>query len=184
MKTGVILARFQPIHNGHMALIKKACDENEQVLVIIGSADQLSDRNPIPIDFRRYLVEETINSTEYKSKVKIVELNDLTDETDNSISWGFYLYSFIVSIIKDVSFTLYYSDGYEIITSWFPGHILKNHVSLSLIARNTCVEGISATKVRNSICNDDLPNNIVPKVVYDNKKIIKSFIKVQNRNHP
>lgn len=37
MKTGVILARFQPIHNGHLQLIKKACDENEQVLVIIGS---------------------------------------------------------------------------------------------------------------------------------------------------
>ena len=48
MKTGVILARFQPIHNGHLQLIKKACDENEQVLVIIGSIDKLSKRNPIP----------------------------------------------------------------------------------------------------------------------------------------
>ena len=48
MKTGVILARFQPIHNGHLQLIKKACEENEQVLVIIGSIDKLSKRNPIP----------------------------------------------------------------------------------------------------------------------------------------
>ena len=27
MKTGIILARFQPIHNGHLELIKQACDE-------------------------------------------------------------------------------------------------------------------------------------------------------------
>jgi bifunctional NMN adenylyltransferase/nudix hydrolase len=48
MKTGVILARFQPIHNGHLALIKQAVAENEQVLIIIGSIDKLSQRNPIP----------------------------------------------------------------------------------------------------------------------------------------
>lgn len=58
MKTGVILARFQPIHNGHLQLIKKACDENEQVLVIIGSIDKLSKRNPIPWTIRKQLVEK------------------------------------------------------------------------------------------------------------------------------
>ena len=30
-KVGVILARLQPIHNGHLALIEKACKENEVV---------------------------------------------------------------------------------------------------------------------------------------------------------
>ena len=60
MKTGVILARFQSIHNGHLQLIKKACDENEQVLVIIGSIDKLSKRNPIPWTIRKQLVEKAI----------------------------------------------------------------------------------------------------------------------------
>ena len=40
MKVGVILARFQPIHNGHLELIKKALDENEKVLILIGSSRQ------------------------------------------------------------------------------------------------------------------------------------------------
>ena len=40
-KVGVILARFQPIHNGHLELIKKAAEENEQVIVFIGSADKV-----------------------------------------------------------------------------------------------------------------------------------------------
>lgn len=48
MKTGVILARFQPIHNGHLQLIQKAVEENDKVLVIIGSIDKLNARNPIP----------------------------------------------------------------------------------------------------------------------------------------
>ena len=93
MKTGVILARFQPIHNGHLQLIKKACDENEQVLVIIGSIDKLSKRNPIPWTIRKQLVEKAIKDHSLHEKTKIVELADLSDESDNSHDWGFYLYS-------------------------------------------------------------------------------------------
>lgn len=74
MKTGVILARFQPIHNGHLQLIKKACDENEQVLVIIGSIDKLSKRNPIPWTIRKQLVEKAIKDHSLHEKTKIVEL--------------------------------------------------------------------------------------------------------------
>ena len=36
-KIGVILARLQPIHNGHLELIKKAWEENDEVYVFIGS---------------------------------------------------------------------------------------------------------------------------------------------------
>lgn len=49
MKYGVILARFQPIHNGHLALIKKACSENDKVLLLVGSADKVNKRNPIKV---------------------------------------------------------------------------------------------------------------------------------------
>ena len=41
MKTGIILARFQPIHNGHLALIDKAIMENDEVYIFIGSADSI-----------------------------------------------------------------------------------------------------------------------------------------------
>lgn len=59
-KVGVILARFQPIHNGHIALIYKATQENDEVLVIIGSVDKLNARNPIPWNIRKKLVEEAL----------------------------------------------------------------------------------------------------------------------------
>lgn len=182
MKTGVILARFQPIHNGHLELIEKACAENEQVLVIIGSIDKLSKRNPIPWTIRKEMVEEAINERFDVHNINVVELADLSDESDNNHDWGFYLYSFIVSQINQADFTMYYSDGYEIITSWFPGFLLRNNVSLSLLARNTCVEGLSATKVREMILNDSPRlHEAVPVSVLRRRDTISAFLNVFGR---
>lgn len=192
---GVILARFQPIHNGHLELIKKAILENDEVLIIIGSVDKLNSRNPIPWTVRRKLVYKALDeliTPDCKKKVQVVELEDLSDESDNSHDWGFYLYSNIVSWIEQSNFTMYYSDGYEIITSWFPGFILRNNVSLSLLARNSVEDGISATKVRNLItigldgdnyrpCEEEL-QRVVPKCVFEKRYQIKAYLEVFNRN--
>lgn len=177
MKTGVILARFQPIHNGHLALIEKASQENDKVLVIIGSIDKLNKRNPIPWTIRKEMVEVAIQERGL-TNVIVKELADLSDESDNSHDWGFYLYSFIVTQIEQPYFTIYYSDGYEIITSWFPGFLLRNTVSLSLLARNACEAGLSATSVRDMILSDSLPESAVPNCVYEKRDMIKAFLKV------
>ena len=183
MKTGVILARFQPIHNGHLQLIQKAVEENDQVLVIIGSIDKLNARNPIPWTIRKEMVEEAIADSflveGHKEKIKVVELTDLSDESDNSHDWGFYLYSFVVTQTKEPNFTIYYSEGFEIITSWFPGFLLRNNVSLSLLARQACEDGISATEVREMIVNGRLPEDgVVPESVYKRRETIKAFLNV------
>lgn len=193
MKTGIILARLQPIHNGHLALIKKAVAENDEVYIFIGSADKFNQRNPLPISLRLQLTEEAIdfefgkpyiaNSDgdikKTKDRIHIVPLDDLTDESDNSHDWGFYLYSKIVTETKNPYFTIYYSDGFEIITTWFPSFILRNNVSLCLLARNANVKGISATKVRQLIEEDskDL-NTYVPPCVVEKRETIKKHIEL------
>jgi cytidyltransferase-like protein len=189
---GVILARLQPIHNGHLALIKKASEENHEVHVFIGSADKFNERNPIPISMRKKFAEDAIAEQEIKN-VTLHLLDDLSDESDNSHDWGFYLYSRIVTEIQQSNFTIYYSDGYEIITSWFPSFILRNNVSLNLLARNATVSGISATDIRNLImqCSDDLNDSIVaydmlkefvPTVVLENRYAIKNLIELSKLN--
>ena len=192
MKTGVILARLQPIHNGHLALIKKAVAENDEVYIFIGSADKFNQRNPLPISLRLQLTEEAIdfefgkpytNSDgdikKTKDRIHIVPLDDLTDESDNSHDWGFYLYSKIVTETKNPCFTIYYSDGFEIITTWFPSFILRNNVSLCLLARNATVDGISATKIRKMIEEDnDNLDVYVPKCVVDRRDTIKKHIEL------
>lgn len=179
---GVFLARMQPLHNGHLALIKSMARECQESLILIGSADKVNSRNPIPASFRRELLISAIkNDPELaNAKITIVLLSDLTSEEDNSHDWGFYLYSNIVKWIGQHNFRMYYSDGWEIITKWFPGFILQNHVDLNLIARNNCKDGISATQIRSWICDEDIENlkQYLPAVVLDNLKIIKAFIEV------
>lgn len=185
-KVGVFLARMQPIHNGHLALIKRMLLENDKCLILIGSTDKINARNPIPASFRKELLINAILDDEElctrfnNSSIDIVLLPDLSTEEDNSHDWGFYLYSNVVKHIGQHCFTMYYSDGWEIITKWFPGFILQNNVDLRLIARNNCVGGISATKIRELIkAEDDTTlKEYVPRCVIDNLKIIKAFIEV------
>lgn len=200
MKTGVILARLQPIHNGHLELIRKAIDENDEVYVFIGSADKFNKRNPIPISTRIEFTKEGIAEMLRKKyenmnsltedilnygRVYVVPLDDLDDETNNSHEWGFYLYSKVVTETKNPNFTIYYSDGFEIITTWFPGFILRNNVSLSLIARNSVKNGISATSVRKMIMDGDDENlkNSVPTCVYERREHIKTLIELSEKVH-
>ena len=195
-KIGVILARLQPIHNGHLALIKKAYNENDEVYVFIGSADKFNKRNPLPISLRMQLTMDALRETfkphphnmcdgmadivDPMTRIHVVPLDDLTDESDNSHDWGFYLYSKIVSQTNQANFTIYYSDGFEIITTWFPGFILRNNVSLTLLARGATEDGISATKVREMIMqgNFDSLSKVVPNCVYENASTIKKHIEL------
>lgn len=188
-KIGVILARLQPIHNGHLALIDKAFNENDEVYVFVGSADKFNKRNPIPISLRLQLVNDALDEKYAgcadRVHIHVVPLDDLDDETNNSHEWGFYLYSKVVTETECPNFTIYYSDGFEIITTWFPGFILRNNVSLSLLARNSVKNGISATSVREMIMNDDLLKlaNSVPRVVYDHRETIKNLIELSEKVH-
>lgn len=195
-KVGVILARLQPVHKGHLALIEKSIKENDETYIFVGSADKFNERNPIPIGLRiqllRGAIEESFPDFQWRPvynlygdgerTITIVPLDDLTDESQNDHEWGFYLYSNIVSASGSANFTMYYSDGFEIITSWFPGFILRNNVSLNLIARNTMEEGICATAVRNAIENDDveLLKKYVTKNVLDLRETIAQHIKISH----
>lgn len=205
MKTGIILARLQPIHNGHLELIKKAWQENDEVYVFIGSADKFNKRNPIPISTRLELTKEAVvemlwkeyedlwpdtepkgvnNILEY-AHMNIVPLDDLDDETNNSHEWGFYLYSKVVTTTGNPNFTIYYSDGFEIITTWFPGFILRNNVSLSLLARNSVKNGVSATSVRKMIMDgdDEALKESVPTCVFEKRNHIKALIELSEKIH-
>lgn len=172
MKYGVILARFQPIHNGHLALIKKACSENDKVLLLVGSADKVNKRNPIPIKVRIKLLETALEDEGLLSRCIIQPLNDLTDESDNSQDWGFYLYANIVSIIKESHFNIYYSDGYEIITTWFPKFMLKGYISMTL-----------ATVVRDALRSNLSLEGLVPKCVIDARFYLTEFILLHESTH-
>lgn len=190
---------MQPIHNGHLELVKKSVAENDETYVFVGSADKFNKRNPIPISTRLDLAKLSIVEALVRKpssvadadlalcglNVHVVPLDDLDDESNNNHEWGFYLYSKVVSETRNPNFTMYYSDGFEIITTWFPGFILRNNVSLSLIARNSCENGISATEVRKLIVEnkEDELKKVVPSPVFDRREHLKTLIELSEMVH-
>jgi bifunctional NMN adenylyltransferase/nudix hydrolase len=51
VRVGVIIGRFQPFHNGHLALVQSAFDEVDELVIVVGSTGAAPDmRNPWSFD--------------------------------------------------------------------------------------------------------------------------------------
>jgi cytidyltransferase-like protein len=136
---GVIITRCQPLHQGHIDVIKKALHENDRCLVVIGSADKAgTKRNPFNIEQR---MDMFFKLRDYLSTNRLILLclDDWSCDSDipyasavgstnsdyKSVNheWGYWLYYNIVNVIKRKDFTLYYNDDPSIVEAWFPDYI-------------------------------------------------------------
>ena len=81
-RVALIVGRFQPFHNGHLFLIKKALEKAEKIIIGIGSANMSDENNPIDFETRK----KVIKAVAYKEKIfgdrliKIVPLDDFFDD--------------------------------------------------------------------------------------------------------
>lgn len=61
----VFIGRFQPFHQGHLAVIKTAFEQADQLLILCGSAHQpRSVRNPWTVDEREQMIRATLSAEE------------------------------------------------------------------------------------------------------------------------
>ena len=59
--TAVLIGRFQPLHNGHMALLRAALERAEQIVVVLGSAWQAPNpKNPFSWQERAQMLREAL----------------------------------------------------------------------------------------------------------------------------
>jgi nicotinamide-nucleotide adenylyltransferase len=78
---GVVIGRFQPFHNGHLFLIRQILRECNEVLIVVGSAQQnYTFANPFTageriLMIRKSLIEGGVNV----SKIIIIPLIDIED---------------------------------------------------------------------------------------------------------
>lgn len=183
--TGVILFRAQPFHNGHLAQIKRAYEDmrklDGELYVIVGSADKFgTKRNPIPIDLRMNLINGTLEeefSYKQRQHIHVVPLEDLSDEANNTYSWGNYLYDAMCRITEDTDFVFYYSDKPEIALSWFHD-LVREHIYFKFLPR---IKNINATFVRDCLVNIPSDNNILlseylPPYVLDRRNELREYI--------
>ncbi len=76
----VVIGRFQPVHNGHLALLQAALAAAPRVIVLLGSAHQArSPRHPFSWTERAEMLRLALTDAE-RERVEIVPLRDLYDE--------------------------------------------------------------------------------------------------------
>ena len=57
----IFIGRFQPIHNAHVEIIRKASELTDKVIVVVGSANQpRTFKNPFSYEERENLIQETL----------------------------------------------------------------------------------------------------------------------------
>ncbi len=68
MTTALFLGRFQPLHKGHLRIIKKAAKENKKVIIAIGSAQHSgTEENPFSGIERKKMIIKTLKEEGIKN---------------------------------------------------------------------------------------------------------------------
>lgn len=178
-KVGVFLARMQPVHNAHLFLVKKALEENDKVLIVLGSENKVDMlRNPYDIKLREQMLRECFDQ-ESNDKIEIVTLPDWSMESDveNAKTWGRYFYYNVVSRIGQKRFSLYYSDDPKILDSWFEDTEVREYITYRNFERDKLFEGLSSTKIREAFTNDNKVyiKKYCPKPVVNRFDYLKSY---------
>lgn len=76
---GLYIGRFQPFHNGHLALIKQMLTEVKKLHIVVGSAQHKSTKdNPFSADERRAMILAAL-TTEGITNVDIALVPDIHD---------------------------------------------------------------------------------------------------------
>jgi cytidyltransferase-like protein len=177
MKYGVLLTRAQPFHMGHLDVVQKALEENDRVLIVVGSANKAgTKRNPLSIEPRMELVSTVLYSYGMEKEVDVLPLSDWSAEDTYQYAkeWGNFFYYNVVNAIQEKTFTMYYNDSVDTVKNWFVPEIAER-LTIKCAKRKRDVSG---TKIREAIEKDDdeYLKEMLPSSVYKKKEIIKKIL--------
>ena len=81
MQTALFVGRFQPLHKGHLWVIKKILEENEKIIIVIGSSEEkFSERNPLTTEQRQILIEKALEESGIdKKNYLIIPVHDINN---------------------------------------------------------------------------------------------------------
>ena len=182
--TGIIVGRFQHIHNGHEKIINIGRSLCDKLLVFIDSYGEVpSFRNPYDYEYRKKLIEMIYKEDISSGSIIIKPLKNLDNKNDLSPKWGEYVLENVRSILgKNPECIIYGKD--KDIFKCFDKNTVKN-ITEVLVDRN-CFN-ISATKMRDFLVNDnsDKWRKYANEAIYDEyDNLRKKLLICVNNNHP
>lgn len=165
----VYIGRFQPLHNGHLAVLKCANSLAHNVICLIGSAYSPRDtRNPFTAGER----QELLNNTCIRNGIENVYFCRLHDYLYSNSMWLSEVQSRVSSVVLEATAKIgiigFNKDESTRYLSWFPQWktVPFNEVNL---------HGLDATTIRNLLYEDrniDFIKSVVPE---ETLKFLKYF---------
>jgi len=145
MKYGLFIGRFQPLHIGHVRVIKTALENLDRVIIVIGSSQESGTYdNPLTASERIEIMREALLDEGIVDKCMIISLPDINSDAH----WVDYIVDnvpeFDIVISGDgLNKDLFSKAGYKIfeLDRW---------------------NDISASRIRKDICDENL-HKFVPK---------------------
>lgn len=78
--TAIYIGRFEPVHQGHMALLQRALDSARHVIVVMGSAWQArSPKNPFTAVEREQMLRDALPEAD-RTRVQVLPVRDYYNE--------------------------------------------------------------------------------------------------------
>jgi bifunctional NMN adenylyltransferase/nudix hydrolase len=155
----VLIGRFQPFHNGHAFLLRRALDAAPRVAVVLGSAwHARSAKNPFSWRERAAMIAETL-SPQDRARVEFIPLRDYYDD----VRW-------CAALRRDVE--AHAGPGAQGIRIALVGHF-KDHSSYYLsrfpqwqLISTENFDGINATEIRRLLFESGSPEQAVTALAH------------------
>ena len=165
MSVGVVLGRFQPLHLGHCALIRTAAEENNHLMVLVGSSKAPpSPKNPYCYQCRYKMISEVFPQA---------NISGIPDFPGDDAKWV----EAISNVVGSLNGVVFYGNNKDASTYYLFDLLSKvfpvKHVEITH-------EGLSGTSTRGAIFAGEkhkYPHMLPPEVI----KIVEGKVNVPVR---
>ncbi len=174
--TGIIVGRFQHIHNGHEKIINIGTNLCDKLLIFIGSYDaKISLQNPYDYEYRKKLIEKIYKQDIQNGSIIIKPLKDLKNKAELSPRWGKYVMKNAKEVLGKTPECIIYGKDKDIFKC-FDKDTVKN-ITEVLVDRN--IFNISGTKMRNFLLEDNKEQweKYANPLIYSEYDNLKSILK-------
>ena len=148
---GLFLGRMQPIHDGHLTIIKEGLKRCETLIIAIGSAqEERTARNPLTYLERALLIRHVLDAEGIDpDRYLIVGVPDREHPSDDE-SWGEYLLNYIEDVVGGRP-SIMFEGAEEVRSHWFAP---EDDIDRYTLGRE--MKPVSATKIRQALANGDV----------------------------
>ncbi|MBN1502201.1 nicotinamide-nucleotide adenylyltransferase [Candidatus Woesearchaeota archaeon] len=153
MSTALLVGRFQPFHIGHLDYVKKILGENNEIIIVIGSAQEKdTEKNPFSARARKEMIRLALKDERLNpEKVKILTLED--NESDEV--W-------MTNLLKKAGrFDVVYAGVNKYVGRLF----LEKGFRVKTLKKR--IKGISGTEIRRRVKRGEQWRQLVPERICD-----------------